>query len=240
MKRQVIRVGDDLRVVVEVFCSGSIKLSLEQRKPHHISDHSWEPVSFRMWPLSRDGYVIRRPTKKKAERYIEKCRKAALRIRKSQAVARSLVPADNREDQIEELVSDIIRSAKQRLNGNNDFQFTEQNDSTIRRTAHAAGAYVANALFQASQPQDNDPRQPGEDIQASPSDSIRMVLQALAPPFTSLPIEQIITGALSGPVPEQTTPAPQEEETTTPGSTPSDRTDELIFHEDQDEEKQDN
>ena len=237
MKRQVIRVGEDLRVVVEVFSSGSIKVSLEQRKPHHISDHSWEPVSFRMWPLSRDGYVIRRPTKKKAERYIEKCRKAALRIRKSQAVARSLVPADNREEQIEELVSDIIRSAKQRLNGNSDFQLTQQNNPIIRRTAHAAGAYVANALLQASQPQDTDPRQPGEDIHAIPSDSIRLVLQALAPPFAALPMEEIFGAAL--PSPEQTTPAP-EEEPTTPGSTPADRTDELIFHEDQDEEKQDN
>jgi hypothetical protein len=192
-----------------------------------------------MWPLPRDGYVIRHPTKKKAEKYIEKCRKAALRIRKSQAVARSLVPADNREERIEELVSDIIRSAKQRLAGNNDFQFTEENQPIIRRTAHAAGAYVANALLQASQPQDTDPRQPGEDIQAIPSDSIRMVLRALAPPFTTLPVEEIIASALGHE--EQTVPAPQpEQETTSQESPQTDRTDELIFHEDHDEEKQDN
>jgi len=230
MKLPNINIGDDLRVSLEVLDNGSIRVTLEKRE----QTRSWEPSNFK-WLRCKNGYTVKRPGflekllgrtfQDKVCLAIKKCRKAGLRMREARNVVQKLTPKETRECKINDLVADIAASLKERLLGDPDFQFTDQNEINIQRSARACGPNIYSSLSNAANSTGTEEEQAINDPRRAVNMMVSMMLGG-----------QGLEGVeLIEPSEEPTEEPPAQEET------PPDRIGELILHEeDKDEEENNN
>lgn len=125
--KEVIRLNDNARVVVEVLDNGSIVVTLEQRIGRNVMlDRTWQPVNFKRFG-TRNGYKISPPgaisklfgdtLEKRIRKAVSRCRSRAIKLASIHQAISQIVPPPTSEDasSIEDLIHIMARDLHRRL-----------------------------------------------------------------------------------------------------------------------------
>lgn len=144
MSRSYIPIAETLRIVIDVLDNGSVRVSLEQRvSKSMLADRTWQPVSFRGWPVMSNGYKVSPPSRltqmlgstleKRVRRAISKCRSASNNLQSTKQTIKSIVPPQqDRESSTEDLVyrmsRDLYNRLRRHVNTGNNLNPTQRRD----------------------------------------------------------------------------------------------------------------